>query len=127
MLLNSAEPAEVTHNVAHDFDVITAGECDPAAIRALGQDSLRALLVELADHYDFVVIDSAPVLPVADSLLISQHVNAVLFSVYRDVSRLPAVYAGYERLAALGVRILGAVVTGVPTGHFAEEYSEALS
>ena len=51
-------------------------------------------------------------LPVADTLLIGQHVDAALFSILREVSRVPKVYAACERLAGLGVRILGAVVAG---------------
>ena len=48
----------------------------------------------------------------ADSLPVSQVVDAVIFSILRDVSRLPMVHAAYERLAELGVRTLGAVVSG---------------
>ena len=91
-------------------------------MRALGQAVLPELLARLAARYDLVVIDSAPLLPVADSLLISQHVDAVLLSVYREVSRLPAVYAGYARLTSLGVRVLGVVVTGVPVEQFGPAY-----
>jgi polysaccharide biosynthesis transport protein len=60
---------------------------------------------------------------VADTLHISQFVDAVVFSVFRDVSRLPAVYAGYERLATLGVRLLGAVLTGIPAERYGELYA----
>ena len=38
--------------------------------------------------------------------------DAALFAVLRDVSRIPAVRAAYQRLSALGVRLLGAVVIG---------------
>ena len=85
----------------------------PLAVQALARDGLQSLLGELKRRYDFVVVDSAPVLLVADSLLVGQSVDAVIFSVMREVSRLPMVYTAYERLAALGVRMLGAVVTGV--------------
>jgi polysaccharide biosynthesis transport protein len=61
-------------------------------------------------------------LPVADSLLIGQHVDAAVISVYRDVSRIPAVHAGHARLEAMGVRVLGVVLTGVPAERFGEEY-----
>lgn len=113
--------------VADDLDVIHAGATDAHAIRALGQGALPAMLAELTERYDLVVLDSAPVLPVADSLLISQHVDAVLISVFHEVSRIPTVYAGFQRLAALGVRVLGAVVTGVPVGSSESEscYAEA--
>ncbi len=61
-------------------------------------------------------------LPVADALLIGQHVDAVLFSILRDVSRLPKVHAAYQRLASLGIRMLGAIVTGAQTDHYGSEY-----
>jgi succinoglycan biosynthesis transport protein ExoP len=52
------------------------------------------------------------VLPVADSLLLGQRVDGVIFSVLRDVSRLPAVHLAHTRLHNLGIRTLGAVVIG---------------
>jgi capsular exopolysaccharide synthesis family protein len=114
---------EVIQPVMSDLDVIAAGSCDTQALQALGQDALPALLAHLRGRYDLIVIDSAPVLPVADTLQISQHVDAVVLSVYREVSRLPAVYAGYERLAMLGVRLLGVVVTGVRVDRHGETYA----
>ena len=54
-------------------------------------------------------------LPVADALLLGQHVDAVILSVLRDVSRLPAVHAAHQRFNSLGVRTLGAVVIGAPS------------
>jgi len=36
----------------------------------------------------------------------------------RDVSRLPQVYAAYERLAVLHIRTLGAVVNGISGGSY---------
>ena len=121
VLRGEIELDAVVNAVGEDLDVLTAGRSDARAIRALGQAALPVLLAQLAGRYDLVVIDTAPVLPVADSILISQHVDAVLLSVYREVSRVPAVYTCYDRLASLGVRVLGAVVTGVPASRFSVE------
>lgn len=122
LLRGEADLEEVAQPVMSDLDIIPAGQCDPQAIRALGQETLAELIARFKDHYEFIVIDSAPVLPVADSLVISQHVDAVVLSVYREVSRLPAVQACYERLTTLGVRVLGVVVTGVPVENYGQEY-----
>jgi succinoglycan biosynthesis transport protein ExoP len=92
--------------------VLPAGAWDDHAIQALAQDDVRTLIEELKQQYDFIVIDSPPVLPVADSLLLGQHVDGVLFSILRDVSRAPAVYAAQQKLQPLGIRILGAVMVG---------------
>ncbi len=121
LLRGEAALPEVVQPVVGGLDVIGAGKCDAEALRALAQDRLPWLFDRFRERYDFIVVDSAPVLPVADSLLISQHVDAAIFSVYREVSRLPAVYAGYERLAMLGTRILGVVVTGIPADRLGAE------
>jgi capsular exopolysaccharide synthesis family protein len=92
--------------------MIPAGKWDSHAIQALAQDGVRSLFDRLKEQYDFIIIDACPVLPVADSLLIGQHADAVLFSILRDVSRMSAVYAAHQRLSALGIRMLGAVVIG---------------
>ena len=127
LLRGEADLDDVVCAVTSDLDVAPAGACDAQAVRTLGQGALPELIAALKARYDFVVIDSAPLLPVADSLLISQHADAVLLSVYREVSRLPAVFAGYERLTALGVRVLGVVVTGVPAQSYGQTYEFAPS
>ena len=85
----------------------------PSALQALAQEGiLRNVFDELKEHYDFLIVDVSPVLPVADALLIGEHADAALLSVLRNVSRLPAVHAAQQRLASLGIRVLGAVVIG---------------
>jgi capsular exopolysaccharide synthesis family protein len=98
--------------------LIPAGLCDGHATQALAQDGLHGVFEELRGQFDFIVIDSCPVLPVADSLLIGQYVDGAIFSVLRDESRLPTVYAAHQRLAGLGIRMLGAVVNGTAGGAY---------
>jgi capsular exopolysaccharide synthesis family protein len=109
--------------IASGPSVIPGGRCDMLAIQSLSQGNLDAIFEEVKDQYDYVIVDSAPVLPVADSLQVCQHVDAVIFSVLRDVSRLPKVNAAYERLAILGVRMLGAVVAGTRCEDYVASYS----
>ena len=105
--------------------LLPAGRRDPATLQLIARDGLRALLEELKAQFDFVIVDSAPILPVADSLLIGQSVDAVLFSVLREVSRMPTVYAAYERLEVLGIKILGAVVSGIRSPEHSYSYISA--
>jgi capsular exopolysaccharide synthesis family protein len=92
--------------------LMPAGHWDSHAVQALAQEGVRTMFNQLKEHYDFIIVDSAPVLPVADSLLLGQHVDAVIFSVLRDVSRLPTLQSAQHRLNNLGIRTLGAVVLG---------------
>jgi len=105
-----------------ELKVITAGGCDQQTIRVLAQGALGGLFAQLKEQFDFVIVDSSPVLPVADALIVAQQADAVLFSIFRDVSRKTKVNAALRRLESLGVRILGAVVTGGQGGLYGNYY-----
>lgn len=112
VLRGEVAPEAAIRPAAPDLWLLPAGRCDAAAIQALARDELGTLFASVRHRYDFVVVDSPPVLPVADALQVGQHVDAVVFSIMRDVSQMPKVYAAYERLSSLGIRMLGAVVAG---------------
>ncbi len=92
--------------------LLPAGQADRHAIQALTRDDLSQMLKTLREHFDFIIIDSSPVLPVADTIQLAQHADAVLLAALRGVSRLPAIYAAQQRLGMLGIRIVGAVLAG---------------
>ena len=92
--------------------VMPAGHYDAHAVQALAQDNMRTLFEQLKQQYDFIIVDSCPVLPVADALLLGQHVDGVVFTILRDVSRVPAVHAAQQKISNLGIRTLGAVLIG---------------
>jgi polysaccharide biosynthesis transport protein len=105
-----------------NLSLISAGQADAIALQALAQDAIADLFTQLRTQFDFIVVDSCPVLPVADSLLVGQYVDAVIFSLLREVSRLPRVQAAYQRLAMLGIPMLGAVVSGTRDHTYGSDY-----
>ncbi|MCI0458955.1 MAG: polysaccharide biosynthesis tyrosine autokinase [Gemmataceae bacterium] len=116
-------PAVVRPGPLEGLSVMTAGQWSSSAVHAVGLQRLHDLLEGLKGEYDFIVVDSAPVLLAADTLLIGQHADGVVLSVLRDVSRLPTVYAACERLASLNIRILGTVVGGASPDGYGSGYS----
>jgi polysaccharide biosynthesis transport protein len=102
----------VVSTAVEELKVISAGQCDAQTLKVLSQGGLGGLFARFKEQYDFVIVDSSPILPVADAQIIAQQVDAVLFSILADVSRKTKILAAYQRIAALGVKVLGAVVTG---------------
>ncbi len=104
--------AAIADTEVSDLKVLAAGRCDRLTIRLLSQGFLGAVFGSLRDQFDFVIVNTSPILPVADASLVAQEADAVLFSIFSDVSRKAKVCAALQRLESLGVRVLGAVVTG---------------
>ncbi len=106
--------------------LISAGICDGHATQALAQENVQGIFEELRGQFDYVIIDSSPVLPVADTLEIAPYTDGVILSILRDESQLPTVYAAGQRLSSLGVRVLGAVVSGTRGDTYGTEYQNVM-
>ena len=123
ILRGEVEWADVIAATAVDkLSILTCGKCDRHTIELLSQGCLGPLFAQLKVQFDFVIVDSSPILLVADGLIVAQHVDAALFSIFREVSSKTKVAAAAERLRWLGVRILGAVITGAHGGRYGNSY-----
>jgi capsular exopolysaccharide synthesis family protein len=114
--------AVINPTAIENLNIVTAGTCDRRTIHRLAQGCLGSHFVYFKEQFDFIIVDSSPVLPVADGLIVAQQVDAVLFSIFRDVSRKTRVSAAIQRLQSLGVPILGAVVTGAEGSRYGNHY-----
>lgn len=95
-----------------DLSLIPAGRWTPQIVKALAQQGVQAIFDELRKEYDFIIVDSYPILAATDSLLIGQAVDAVILSLLRDVSRSHHVFSAYQKLVTLGIRVFGTVMSG---------------
>jgi capsular exopolysaccharide synthesis family protein len=94
------------------LSILTVGQAATRISQATVLRGMRRVLDELRAHYDFVLLDCCPVLPVADALVVGKLTDGVLLSLRAGLSQAPHVFAAYERLTALRVPFLGAVVNG---------------
>jgi succinoglycan biosynthesis transport protein ExoP len=114
--------AVIRQTAIEHLSLVPAGVCDRQTIHLLAQGRLGAHFSHFKEQFDFIIVDSSPVLPIADALIVAQQVDAVLFSIFRDVSRKTRVSAALQRLQCLRVPVLGAVVTGAEGSRYGNQY-----
>ena len=113
VLLGEVEVADAVQATTIDgLSIVAAGQWDREVIQSLARGGMEGVFEKLREEFDFIIVDSHPVLAAADALQIGQHADAVLLSVLKQVSQMPRVYTACQRLAALDIRVLGAVVCG---------------
>ncbi len=86
------------------------------------KDIVEKIFKHLREQFDIVIIDSCPVLPVVDTLVVGQFADIALLSMMRDVSESQQVMEAQERLKHIGISVLGAVVTSKGTGVYSSYY-----
>jgi succinoglycan biosynthesis transport protein ExoP len=89
-----------------------SGTLPPNPSELLASPEMRSLIAQLGRTYDYVIMDSAPVLPVSDSVGLSTMVEAVLMVAGGETSRR-LVRETCQRLDHVGARIIGVIVNRV--------------
>lgn len=75
------------------LDIILAGPVPPNPTEILDQDNLGTLIEWLRSNYDYVVIDSAPYIPVPDSAIINKYVDTTLYVLRAEHTELATLQA----------------------------------
>jgi capsular exopolysaccharide synthesis family protein len=98
---------------AGGFHFLSAGTPGRDPSRVLKSNRLSELIARLRQTYDLVIIDTPPVLPVADALIMGRWADGAVMAARFDASRLPLVERANRQLALAGIPVLGVVVNGV--------------
>ena len=96
---------------AERLSVMTSGPIPPSAAELLNGPRLEQLVQQLLGQFDHVILDSPPLLGIADAPLIAGVVEGTVLVV--EANRVPTrvVRAGIQRLQSAHARIFGAVLT----------------
>lgn len=90
---------------------MSAGPIPPNAAELLASNRLELLIERLLTTYDHVVIDSPPVMGLADAPLIASRTEGVIYAVESHGIRSSMVRTALRRLASANANILGSVLT----------------
>jgi capsular exopolysaccharide synthesis family protein len=93
------------------FTAMSAGPIPPNAAELLTGTRLSVLFERLLETYDHVVVDSPPVMGLADAPLIASRVEGVIYAVESHGIRSSLVKTALARLSSANARIIGGVLT----------------
>jgi len=96
-----------------DIIPVATGTANPPDV--LGSAQMKLLLQRLRDEYDLVVLDSAPVLPVSDSRVLSRLADETVFVVRWNETPRDAAQNALKELRQFDAKIAGVVLSIVDT------------
>jgi non-specific protein-tyrosine kinase len=121
-LPNSTGLTTALLNIGHDLDssiqktpnpklhALTTGPIPPNPAELLSSSRMQELIKQLQEQYDVLVIDSPPVLAVADATIISKQVDGLLMVLSAGETRADMLARAMEQLDSVNVRPLGVVL-----------------
>jgi capsular exopolysaccharide synthesis family protein len=96
-----------------NFHIISYGHRPPNPTELISSKKMDELLHELGDNFDVVLVDAPPLLPVADSIVLSTKVDGVVLVYMVGKAPRNSLRLAKERLEAVQANILGLVLNDI--------------
>jgi polysaccharide biosynthesis transport protein len=114
VLKEEATPDDVVIPVqGGTFYLLRAGTPIQDTNRLFQNRNLGLLIAQFRQFYDLIIIDSPPVLPVPDALILGRWVDGAVIAARYDISRFPQVERARRQLDNAGIPIMGTVINGM--------------
>ena len=134
LLVGDATSEEVLQDsaVVPGLWLLTAGKIPPNPAELLGSERFKAFLETLLDAFDWVLIDTPPVMAVTDAAVVAHATAGVIFVIGADMTSRHAAQQALDRLEAANGRFVGAILNRVDlqrnayyySSHYRSEYEQ---
>ena len=111
LILGEISEDAVSHLNVNDveFDVITSETVPPNPSEMLVSSTMEDILNSCIDNYDYVIVDTPPLLAATDAQIMARVADATLLVVDMQVSKRKQIVEATKRLNNVGARLLGVV------------------
>jgi len=92
------------------------------ACRVLLNRNLGLMIARFRQLYDLVIIDTPPILPVPDALILGRWADGAVLAARCDISRFPDINRALHQLERAEITVLGIVLNGVRTHSYYARY-----
>ena len=109
-LSNSTDGLYIRKTNVENLSIVTAGTMVNNPSELIGQEKFKKTIEALKEKYDYVIIDSSPILMVTDSILISRVVDATILIAIYNKTRIDDLKSAIRRINHVGGNVAGVVV-----------------
>ncbi len=113
------------HPIDDHLSILPAGRIPSNPSEMLSGNRMAAVIEELKARFDYVIVDTAPTLPVSDAIALSRHVDGVLFVAQAGRTSLAQVRLCLGRLDQVSAPLLGVVLNRAKQRNRRREYGTA--
>ena len=106
-----------------DLSVLTAGTVPPNPSELLGSEAMAELLALVEAHFEYVILDAPPLLPVTDAAVLSHQAGGAVVVARAGVARQNQLTEALSILEAADASVYGVVLNDVPVSQI-DGYSQ---
>jgi receptor protein-tyrosine kinase len=98
-----------------NLSVLAAGPMPPYPSEMLGSQSMRALMADLRERFDYVIVDAPPLLPVTDASVLAVAADGAVIVARHGVTTRAQLTQAASNLHRIEARLLGVILNRIPS------------
>ena len=110
ILVGKSDLKSVTKKIEESLFLITAGTIPPNPAEILGSSAMEDLIEELSTNFDYIILDTPPILSVSDALLLASKADATLIVVNARKTKEKIIKESYTQLMDARANVIGTVL-----------------
>lgn len=123
ILLNGYDYKKFVNKIEYNnISVLTSGHIPKNPSELLSSESMKKFIELLKMEYDYIMIDTPPVVPVTDGVIMSTYIDRVIMVCSSGELNIDMGKRAKESLEKVGANILGVVLNKVPMNAKKYEY-----
>ena len=100
------------HGESIGLQLLPGSPTDSKQVEIMSGDAMSALIQELKEKADVIILDTPPSAMLVDAMILVRHVDGVVYVVMSDFAKRSFIFKGMEELTANGVDVLGCILNG---------------
>ena len=105
-----------------NLDIITAGHVPPNPSELLSSKKMDELFAKLREEYDYIIVDSPPIIAVTDALIISKKVDQLILVIRVNSTEREIIEQAKSLLHNIDMKAAGVVVNGIEVKKYYSGY-----
>lgn len=109
--------------IVGDLDIVPAGPQSPNPAELLGSRKMEELMAGLHERYDWIIVDTPPILYVSDAVIVSTLCDGIIIVVKAGKNNRSMLNRAIEQLTSVNVDIVGGILNMVQISRLGRHYS----
>lgn len=118
LLINKDDYRNYVIRINPQLDIITSGKIPANPYEIINSKAIKDLIKELSQYYDYIFIDSPPIMLVSDPITIATYCDAVILTIAYSQTEKDTAKKSLDSLKQINANIIGTIINKVPvTSH----------
>ncbi len=114
LLLNKDDFNAYVHQIYPGLDVITSGKIPSNPTEIINSNAIKELIKKVSEHYDYIFLDTPPLVLVSDPLTIATFCDAVILTIAHSEAERDVIKKSIDSLKQINANIIGAIFNKIP-------------